>query len=264
MKTNCGLPTSRIHERMLGCDRRIPIRAIVFTALSVLLCIATTHCDGADEIWPLPKWLAAEPAEVGIDEAQLHRARDYALTGGGSGYITRHGRLVMSWGDLQTRYDLKSTTKSIGVTALGLAIADGRIRLQDKVIQHHPRFAVPPDSNRATGWINDVTILHLATQTAGFEKPGGYTKLVFEPGTKWFYSDGGPNWLAECVTLTYGRDVDQLMFERVFTPLGIDRTDLVWRRNSYRDAKIDGVMRREFGSGIRANVDAMADRKSVV
>ncbi len=225
---------------------------------TVLVLGLSTPGAPAEEMWPLPEWPRANPADVGLDEGQLQKARDYALTGEGSGYITRNGRLVMAWGDPARRYDLKSTTKSIGVTALGLAMADGKIRLEDKVVQHHPTFAVPPDSNKSTGWIDSITILQLATQTAGFEKPGGYTKLIFPPGTKWSYSDGGPNWLAECVTLAYRSDVSELMFQRVFEPLGIGQDDLVWRRNAYREAKIAGVMRREFGSGIHANVDAMA------
>ena len=36
-----------------------------------------------------------------MDEATLAKARDYALTGGGSGYTTRHERLVMAWGFLR-------------------------------------------------------------------------------------------------------------------------------------------------------------------
>ena len=234
------------------------MRELCLSACAGMVFIVWTSCLAADDIWPLPEWNQASPADVGMDETELQKVRDYALTGGGSGYITRHGRLVMSWGDPGRRYGLKSTTKSIGVTALGLAITDGKIGLADKVVQHHPTFAVPPESNRKTDWIDRITIQHLATQTAGFEKPGGYTKLIFEPGTKWSYSDGGPNWLAECITLTYGRDVDELLFERVFTPLGIDRRDLSWRRNSYRKKEIDGVARREFGSGISANVNAMA------
>jgi len=226
--------------------------------IAVLLLLFASYCEAGDDIWPSPNWMKSNPSDVGMDEAQLRKARDYALTGGGSGYITRHGKLVMSWGDLSRRYDLKSTTKSIGATALALAIADGKLNLSDKVVLRHPKFAIPPEANKDTGWVEKITIKHLATQTAGFEKPGGYTKLIFEPGTKWSYSDGGPNWLAECVTLAYKRDVNELMFERVFTPLGISHKDLTWRRNAYRDAKIDGVMRREFGSGISANVDAMA------
>jgi CubicO group peptidase (beta-lactamase class C family) len=227
-------------------------------SLLVILALALPGWLAADEVWPLPAWTIAAPESVGLDPTQLAKAREYALTGGGSGYITRSGKLVMSWGDPRKRYDLKSTTKSIGVTALGLAILDGKLALSDKAIDRHPAFGMPPKENAKTGWLNRITLLHLATQTAGFEKPGGYQKLVFEPGSKWNYSDGGPNWLAECVTLAYRQDVNTLMFERVFTPLGIAPDDLVWRKNSYRPEKIEGMMRREFGSGVSANVDAMA------
>lgn len=204
------------------------------------------------------EWERATPASQGMEESKLSQAREYALTGSGSGYIIRHGKLVMSWGDPKKRYDLKSTTKSIGVTALGLAIMDGKIGLTDKARKYHLTLATPPASNAETGWPDNITILHLATQTAGFEKPGGYGKLLFEPGTKWHYSDAGPNWLAECITLLYKRDLKELMFERVFSPIGIGEADLTWRKNAYRPAEINGIPRREFGSGISANVDAMA------
>jgi CubicO group peptidase (beta-lactamase class C family) len=194
-----------------------------------------------------------------MDAGLLQEVRDYALTGGGSGCVTRGGRLVMQWGNQQRRYDLKSTTKSIGITAVALALKDGRIEsLQDPVRKYHPGFGVEPESNVRAGWLDRITLFHLAAQTAGFDKQGGYTKLMLAPGTKWAYSDGGPNWLAECVTLVYGRDVRELMFERVFGPIGIERSDLRWRDNAYRDKEIKGVMRREFGSGIHANVNAMA------
>ncbi|MEZ6129102.1 MAG: serine hydrolase [Planctomycetaceae bacterium] len=234
--------------------------ANLFSELIVALFLVPhlQSCAADPEAWPTDQWQVAAPADVGMDQALLVRARDYALTGAGSGFITRGGRLVMSWGDATQRYDLKSSTKSFGATALGVAILDGKISLTDNVLKHHPSFGVPPESNRQTGWLNQITILQLATQTAGFEKPGGYEKLTFEPGTQWAYSDGGPNWLAECVTLAYRQDVDKLMFNRVLTPLGISRRDLVWRSNSYRPREIDGIARREFGSGISANVDAMA------
>ena len=212
----------------------------------------------AAESWPIPNWSRATPAEAGMDESKLAAARDYALTRGGAGLIVRHGRLVMAWGDPAKRRDLKSSTKSIGVTALGLAIGDGKMKLTDKAVKYLPTLGIPPDANRSTGWLDRITLAHLATQTAGFDKPGGYEPLLFEPGTKWHYSDGGPNWLAECITAAYGRDLDELMFERVFTPLGIGRKDLRWRKNQYREHEINGVGRREFGSGIHANVDAMA------
>jgi CubicO group peptidase (beta-lactamase class C family) len=195
---------------------------------------------------------------MGMDKAKLRQARQYALTGGGAGYITRHGKLVVSWGDPKKIYDLKSTTKSIGVTALGLAVKDRKIKLTDKAQDHHPQFGIPPQENKNTGWLQHITIGQLAAQTAGFDKPGGYTKLLFKPGTQWSYSDGGPNWLAECITLAYRKDLNTLMFERVFKPIGIHQWDLTWRKNAYRPHQIEGITRYEFGSGISANVDAMA------
>jgi CubicO group peptidase (beta-lactamase class C family) len=194
-----------------------------------------------------------------MDADVLQKARDYALTGGGSGFVTRHGRLILQWGNQKQRYDLKSTTKAIGITAVGLALKDGKIKsLQDQAKKYHPSFGTLPESNTETGWLDKTTLFHLATQTAGFDKNGGYTKLLFAPGTKWSYSDGGPNWLAECVTLAYKQDLNKLMFERVFGPIGISTTDLTWRSNAYRPKEINGIKRREFGSGISANVDAMA------
>jgi CubicO group peptidase (beta-lactamase class C family) len=222
--------------------------------LAVVVCPAF----GAEESWPSNDWPRAMPVEVGLAPAKLETARDYALTAGGSGYITRHGRLALSWGDARQRYDLKSSTKSFGSIALGLAVKDEKVSVSDLARKLHPDFGTPPEENAKTGWLDEVTLLHLATQTAGFEKPGGYTRQLFRAGTMWDYSDSGPNWLAECLTLAYRRDLDELMFERVFTPLGIGHDDLVWRKNQYRPALIDGIARREFGAGISANVDAMA------
>lgn len=227
-------------------------------AAGLLCALHAVTPAAADWPWPQADWEQVEPQAAGMDGELLSRARDYALTGGGSGCIVRGGRLVMSWGDQRRRYDLKSTTKSIGVTALGLAIADGLMSLDDRARSHHPTLGDEPPDTRATGWTDAVTIRQLATHSAGFAKPGGWAPLLFEPGTEWSYSDCGPNWLAECVTLVYGRDARDIMFERVFAPVGITAGDLIWRNNAYRPREIGGVPRREFGSGIHANVNAMA------
>lgn len=233
-------------------------RAMV-TALAIALLVVPVGLGSAEGVWPGAEWERCRPKEVGMDTTTLEKARDYALTGGGSGCIIRYGRLVMQWGDPRQLYDLKSTTKSIGITTVGLAMKDGKIKsLDEPAGKHHPSFGVPPEENAKSGWLDKITLFHLATQTAGFDKDGGYTKLLFEPGTKWSYSDGGPNWLAECVTFAYGRDVKEVMFERVFGPIGISESELVWRENAYRPKEISGIKRREFGSGVSANVEAMA------
>ena len=218
--------------------------------------MAITSC-GADT-WPGKEWETATPSDTGLDPTKLAQARDYALTAEGAGYIIHKGKLVMSWGDATQRYDLKSTSKSIGGTLLGIALKDQKVRLDDLARKYHPTFGVPPETNAQTGWLDTITLRMLANQTAGFEKPGGYQPLLFEPGTRWHYSDGGPNWLAECLTLIYKQDLDELIFARVFTPIGITREDIVWRKNAFRPHLLDGFARREFGSGFSANINAMA------
>lgn len=236
--------------------RWIPLAPASVAFLTVLIHISAGGAPA--DVFPGEQWETTTPDAAGLDAAALSRARDYALTGGGAGVVVRGGRIVLAWGETRQRFDLKSTTKSFGATALGIAIADSKVKLHDKAVDHFPAFGVPPPENAASGWLGEITLNHLATQTAGFEKPGGYAKLLFRPGTKWHYSDAGPNWLADCLTVLYRRDLRDLMFERVFTPIGITPDNLTWRANSYRDERLDGVPRREFGSGISANVEAMA------
>ncbi|MEJ1971793.1 MAG: serine hydrolase [Lacunisphaera sp.] len=193
-----------------------------------------------------------------MDEARLRQARDYALTGGGSGVILRHGRVVLAWGDQAKLYDLKSSSKSIGVTRARLALQDGKMQLDDPAVRYQPALAVPPEENRATGWIGQITLRHLANQTAGFEKPGGYGRLLFAPGTPVVLQRRRPQ-LARGVPDPGVRPrLTELMFERVFTPLGITTADIVWRENAFRPHELNGIKRREFGSGFSANVGAMA------
>jgi CubicO group peptidase (beta-lactamase class C family) len=231
---------------------------VATSPLLLLLLGLSLHGSEPEQVWPAADWPSATPAEVGMDAAKLAEARDYALRGGGSGCVIRHGRRILIWGDPKQLYDLKSSTKSFGATVLGLALLDGKVKLYDPARKYCPNFGVPPVENAETGWLDNVTLRMLATQTAGFEKTRGFGKLLFEPGTKWYYSDGGPNWLADCLTSAYRRDLCELMFDRVFGPIGIGRDDLRWRDNSLRPHQLEGIMRREFGSGISADMEAMS------
>ena len=99
--------------------------------------------------WPTHGWEAKDPADLGLDQARLEDARTYGLRAGGAGLITRFGWRALAWGDIQTTYDLKSTTKSIGVMALGLAVDDRLMLLSDRARLHLPEIGVPPAENGA-------------------------------------------------------------------------------------------------------------------
>lgn len=212
-----------------------------------------------DDTQPDRGWTRVASADVGMNQAKLDEASTYALTGGGSGIILRRGRLVHSWGDIDQRYDLKSTTKSMGGIALGLAIDEARVALGDLAKDRLPDIGNPPVENVATGWLPLITIEQLATHTAGFDKPGDYQELLYQPGTTWSYSDCGLNWLADLLTNVYAEDLSTLMTRRVWSVLGIQPDDLTWRPSSFRPGpRLNGIEHRELASGITANVNAMA------
>jgi CubicO group peptidase (beta-lactamase class C family) len=120
----------------------------ILLLVGVGLAAAARAQERDDALFPTQGWQEKSPAEVDLDEAKLRAAREYALTGEGSGYITRQGYLVMKWGDSQQRYDLKSTTKSFGATALGVAILDGKIQLDDPAVKHQPGLGLPPAGSK--------------------------------------------------------------------------------------------------------------------
>ena len=241
----------------------VSTRTVVFVLMAIAFMFAllkVVKMDTSALVWDMDT-----PEHLGMNQRKLEEARDYALTGGGSGCIIRGGRMVMSWGDQQQKYDLFSSTKSIGGVVLGLALMDGKVELTDKAVDYLSNFGVPPVTNRSLGWLENITLLQLATHTAGFEKTRAWGQLRFEPGKAWLYSDGGTNWLADILTVAYGMDLKDLMVERVFHPLDITVSenehgdeDLSWSFNDQRPRNLDGIPRRPFNAGIRANVQAMA------
>ena len=238
--------------RIVGFALALQVNLLASPQLSGELFAGTS--TGETEVWPNPNWQVATPDQMGMDGAKLAHAQNYALKGGGSGYIIRGGRLVWSWGNPIIKNELKSTTKSIGVTGLGLALQDGRLDLDGRAEQYDTDFGRTNKKNEPTGWLDDVIIRHLATHTAGFEKDKSRPEIISAPGTAWAYSDGGANWLADVLTITYQQDLNDLFFSRIFTPLGIPAAELSWRKGP-KEQKIE---KREFGSGISASVNALA------
>ena len=212
--------------------------------------------------WPTDRaWANAQPASVGVDSGLLMQAINYAQSKGsgpGSGIVIVQGKRIAFWGDQNVKYKQFSATKSFGSAMLGLAVADGVVALDTNCRSKWSGFGVPPNTNNNNGWAAEVTVGQLATHSAGFEKTGGFIPIFFQPGTRWSYSDGGANWLADLLTVLYSADLAGLMRSRIFSRIGISTTDLTWRQNAYRPSPLLGDPRREFGSGIDTNVDSLA------
>lgn len=221
-------------------------------------------------------WTRAAAADVGMNESALAEAESYALTAGsaaglGAGMIVRKGRLVRAWGNFDQRYDMKSTTKSMGGIALALALDNNMVALTD-MAQTKLASIGNPTANQPE-WLSQITVQQLATHTAGFAKPGGYVDMLYAPGTTWAYSDAGLNWLADLLTTVLNEDLASVMNTRVWTTLGVisstggpgdpggaSNADVHWRDNRLRPEgpTPPPIRKRELAAGIFANPNTMA------
>jgi CubicO group peptidase (beta-lactamase class C family) len=191
-----------------------------------------------------------------MDAAGLQAAIDFAQAKGqGHILVSRQGKRVnvSNAGNIDTSVQIRSSTKSYGGVLLCLALQDGRVTLNGRAATYISGFGVPPEGNAMRA--QQVTIQRLATHTAGFDKPGGFIEILYAPGTRFAYSDGGANWLADVLTVRYQRDLAALFRDRIGSKIG---SVIGWRTNAYRPATLSGVARREFGSGISASADDMA------
>lgn len=174
----------------------------------------------------------------GISEGGFPGAAVVVGRRGSAVYSEGFGRL--SWGadapsvsPDRSVYDLASLTKVIGTTtAIMILYDEGKLKLDDQVHTFFPEFS---------GGDKDlVTVRDLLTHRSGL--PAGRdlwrlawspadaqrlvldTPLEYAPGTRYLYSDLGADILGFIAERVSGKKLDELLQERVFTPLGMTET----------------------------------------
>ncbi|HXT88397.1 MAG TPA: serine hydrolase [Trebonia sp.] len=135
---------------------------------------------------------------------------------------------------------LYSLTKSFTSIAVGLAIGDGLLSLDDRVVDVLPGH-VPADISEQG---RRITVHHLLSMTAGHRtdslaeawelEPGdlvkGFLRLPFAAaeGTQHTYDNSTTFILARMVERAVGRGLPEFLDERLFTPMGIEHAE--WDR----------------------------------
>jgi CubicO group peptidase (beta-lactamase class C family) len=125
-----------------------------------------------------------------------------------------------------------SVTKSVASTLVGIAISEGRLRLDEPLSQMLPGYAAQMKPSVAR-----VTLRQLLTHTAGFTDTFDLTddKMLtspdwvryilahqdYAPGTAWHYSDHGAHLLAPILVQATGQSVLDYARAKLFDPLGI-------------------------------------------
>ncbi|MET8138678.1 serine hydrolase [Sphaerisporangium sp. NPDC005288] len=158
--------------------------------------------------------------------------------------VVRHGLVVAEgwWAPYSAErpHLLYSLTKSFTSIAVGLAIGDGLLSLDDRVVDVLPDHVPAGISEQG----RRLTVHHLLSMTTGRRtdslaeawrlEPGdlvkGFLRVPFpEPeGTGHAYDNATTFVLARMVERVTGRDLPELLDERLFTPMGIDHAE--WDR----------------------------------
>jgi CubicO group peptidase (beta-lactamase class C family) len=135
-----------------------------------------------------------------------------------------------------TVFDLASVTKQITATAIMTLVDQGKIKLDDPIVQYLP--------DSPSQW-SGITIRHLLTNTAGlrvryFVNPRYSTANNFKflseeplrsnPGSEYFYSSAGFFLLGMIIEKVSGIRYKDFLAELFFKPLGMNSTSVLGNR----------------------------------
>jgi CubicO group peptidase (beta-lactamase class C family)/poly(3-hydroxybutyrate) depolymerase len=148
--------------------------------------------------------------------------------------VVRNGKVVAEgwWNpyDSSTRHELYSLSKSFTSTAVGIAISEGRFKLDDKVASFFPDDV--PDN--ASPLLKAMTVRDLLTMSTGHEKEPKFTEsetwvttfmkqpVLHQPGTHFLYNTPATYMLSAIVQKTTGATTLEYLRPRLFEPIGIE------------------------------------------
>ena len=156
--------------------------------------------------------------------------------------IWREGQLTAEYKRMpvKTRLNTWSACKGVVSCAAGIALDEGLIRLDEKIVDIFPEYA--PENPE--GYLGDVTLENMLTMTTGLESslffcdwPERYTtpdwiryffenaKVIKKPGTEWLYSNFNTYMISCAIEKRAGVNLLEYLRNRFFEPLGIGNPD---------------------------------------
>lgn len=175
--------------------------------------------------------------------------------------VVRNGKLVAEayCRDKKERelfHNLQSATKSFTSLLVGIAIDKGYIdSVNQTIFEFLPEY-FDGDFNK-----RDITVHHAMTMETGldfdndvhtvkmYNSKGSslefvlHRKLLFTPGTDWYYGDGNPQLLSGIIQKATGMTEEEFALENLFKPLDI--YDYQWEKHA------DGLTYGAFGLWLR-------------
>ena len=203
------------------------------------------------DYWPTQRWKIDAPANQKVDGDLLSEA-DKLIAGAMpdvTGFVVVRGGYIVHehyFGDRYGRSDpvkIRSITKSVVGTLIGIALSDGYLSSLDQTLGELIPDQIPSDADPFT---ESITVRNLLTMTSGWswDIATDYERLIssdnwlaytlgqpvsYSPGTFFAYNSGGSHVLSVILTQVTGMDTADYAQERLFTPLGIARP--TWQRS---------------------------------
>src|SRR6266496_1804306 len=210
--------------------------------LCPLLCLTGAVPAAEQSSLALPR---SAPEAQGVSSTAILdfiQAADRQVPEMNSFMLVRHGSVVAEgwWTPYaaETPHVLYSLSKSFTSTAVGLAIAEGKLTLDDEVLKLFPEDApAEPSANLRAMRVRDLLRMSAGHQTEAplWSWSGGpethderLTKMFlahpvpFKPGTHFLYNSPATYMLSAIVQKVTGMTVLDYLKPRLFEPLGID------------------------------------------
>jgi CubicO group peptidase (beta-lactamase class C family) len=203
-------------------------RLVMPCCLALCLALVRPAAAAPQDDVPGIDWARVTPEQSGWSADGLAQARAYAQSiGTATLLIVQHGRIVDSWGDITRRIELHSIRKSLLSALIGIAVADGRIRL-DATLGSLGIDDVPPSlsdtEKRAT--VRDLLqarsgVYHVALYETAGERRKRPERGSHAPGTFWYYNNWDFNVLGTIYEHAAGTSIFQAFQVRIATPVGM-------------------------------------------
>ncbi len=207
--------------------KKIRTETVLRTLFLLLLASASVNADAVDRI-----------VRERMQERNIPGAAVAVIRNGKTTKVKGYGLASLEFQvpvTTDTVFEIGSVSKQMTAAGILLLVQDGKIRLDEKISSYLPGT---PDV-----WSN-ITVRHLLTHTSGIKSYtglGGFDlsrrlsmeqfikqlaehPLEFVPGEKNIYSNSGYNLLAYIIETQSGKKYMDFMRERIFRPLGMNRT----------------------------------------
>lgn len=213
------------------CD--FSTRLVAFCSLAACLAFAAAAATGNEK--GLPR---ATPESQGVSSQAILafiEAADRKVDSMHSFMLLRHGQVVAeAWWEPEspeTPHVLWSLSKSFTSTAVGLAVAEGKLSIDDTVVSFFPdELPEQPSANLKQMRIRDLLTMstgHQVEVKLWEENDWTRTFLAHEvphkPGTHFQYNTPATFMLSAIVQKVTGQTVLDYLTPRLFEPLGIDK-----------------------------------------